>query len=127
MSIPNQFGSHGESMMNPMGGRVRGLPSTTASSSFHWLSVMQSSLRNAVYPAVDGVPPLSHQVEGPHHESHAAVPSNPWPKPFRLELLRYGQHCGVALQTALGQKLILVTQRHSQHCRGEEGGDFRAD
>ena len=38
--MPYQFGSHGESIMNPIGGRLGARPLITASNSFHWWSVI---------------------------------------------------------------------------------------
>src|SRR5665647_3445032 len=106
MSMPNQFGSQGESMMNPMGGLSCGAPSITASSWFHWLSVIQNSVRNAVRPPVKGVPSFPHWMG-----SGLGWGRSVWSDvKLLLELLSQSQSDRVPLQTVLCHELVSVAK-----------------
>src|ERR1035438_5442101 len=48
MSMPNQFGSHGESTMNPTGMRLCLAPPITSCRSLHCLSVIQKGPQHAL-------------------------------------------------------------------------------
>src|SRR5512138_2633189 len=112
MRMPYQLGSHGQSIMNPTGGRARGTPLSTATNSFHCPAVIDrtparsESFREGQRHGMALQPILGHELVG--------VTKRSAQHPRGIEEADLGPHTGDAVASvgragpAVGGHLLLV-------------------